>query len=161
MKTIVERVAWGNEMFVRELTALQSPFLLAVRVYWGCLFVETGWGKLTNLEKVAGFFESLRIPWPYLGACLAGLSECVGGALLLAGLLSRPAALSLVFTMLVAYATADREALVEIFSDPEKFYQADPFSFLMAALLVLLFGSGLFSADAWVGWWHKKRRRGG
>jgi putative oxidoreductase len=52
--------------------------------------------------------------------------------------------------MLVAYWTADHEALVSIFSDPGKFYVADPYTFLFASLLVLILGAGLFSVDALV-----------
>jgi putative oxidoreductase len=42
---------------------------------------------------------------------------------------------------------ADREALFSIFSDPGKFYVADPYTFLFAALLILIFGPGKFSLD--------------
>lgn len=49
--------------------------------------------------------------------------------------------------MLVAYWTADHEALVSIFSDPGKFYVADPFTFLFASLIVLVFGAGYLSLD--------------
>jgi putative oxidoreductase len=68
--------------------------------------------------------------------------------LLIAGLLSRPVSLLLTCSMFVAYWTADREALLAVFSDPGKFYAADPFTFLFAALLILAFGPGLFSLDA-------------
>ena len=50
--------------------------------------------------------------------------------------------------MLVAYITSDLTALKSIFSDPGKFYIADPFTFLFASLIVLIFGAGLFSLDA-------------
>ena len=36
---------------------------------------------------------------------------------------------------------------VSIFSDPGKFYVADPYTFLFASLMVLIFGAGLFSLD--------------
>ena len=49
--------------------------------------------------------------------------------------------------MFVAYWTADREALVSIFSDPSKFYVADPYTFLFASLIVLIFGAGFLSLD--------------
>jgi putative oxidoreductase len=49
--------------------------------------------------------------------------------------------------MVMAYVTADREALLSVLSDPGKFYNADPFTFLMASLLVLIFGAGFFSLD--------------
>ena len=71
----------------------------------------------------------------------------ISGALLALGLGSRLIGLVLTGTMFMAYVTADREALLSIFSDPGKFYNADPFSFLMASLLVLVFGAGYFSVD--------------
>jgi len=48
---------------------------------------------------------------------------------------------------MMAYITADRPALMSVLSDPGKFYNADPFTFLMASLLVLIFGAGFFSLD--------------
>ena len=55
----------------------------------------------------------------------------------------------LIFTIIVAYATADREALMAITSDPDKFVSAAPFLFLLASVIVLAFGPGKFSLDAW------------
>ena len=130
---------------------LQSPLLLVIRLYWGISFAETGWGKLTHLERTAGYFESIHIPLPKLNAIMAGSVECLGGALLALGLYARPASVPLIFTMLVAYATADSEALLAIFSDPDKFLGAAPFLFLLAALLVLAFGPGKLSVDALLG----------
>ena len=47
----------------------------------------------------------------------------------------------------MAYITADREGLMSVFSDPGKFYNADPFTFLMASLIVFIFGAGSISLD--------------
>ena len=63
------------------------------------------------------------------------------------GLASRFTGLVLSINMFVAYWTADREALKSIFSDPGKFYVADPYTFLFASLMILIFGAGLFSLD--------------
>ena len=49
--------------------------------------------------------------------------------------------------MIVAYLTADSEALKSIFSNTDKFTSATPFLFLLTSLLVLAFGPGAFSAD--------------
>jgi putative oxidoreductase len=130
---------------------LQSPLLLVIRLYWGWQFAQTGWGKLTHLDRTAGFFASLDIPAPKLNAIMAGGTECLGGVLLALGLLARPAAVPLIFTMLVAYWTADREAVAAIASDPDKFVTAAPFLFLLAALVVLAFGPGKLSLDALLG----------
>ena len=130
---------------------LQSPLLLAVRLYWGWQFAQTGWGKLMNLDRTAGFFESLDIPLPKVNAVLAGGTECAGGVLLALGLFARPVAVPLIFTMLVAYWTADRDALNAIGSDPDQFVTAAPFLFLFASLIVLVFGPGKLSLDALLG----------
>jgi putative oxidoreductase len=130
--------------------SLQSPLLLVIRLYWGWSFAQTGWGKLMNLDRTAGFFASLGLPLPKLNAILAGATECGGGLLLALGLWTRPASVPLVFTMLVAYATADRDALAAIFRDPDQFTGAAPFLFLAAAVLVLAFGPGRLSADHWL-----------
>ena len=128
-------------------SSLQSVMLLAVRLYWGFQFAQTGWGKLHNLVKITGFFASLNIPFPGFSAPFVSTLEFVGGILLMLGLFSRPVALLLACNMFVAYWTADREALSAIFSDPGKFYVADPYTFLFASLMVLIFGAGLFAVD--------------
>ena len=129
---------------------LQAPFLLFVRLYWGWQFAQTGWGKLHNLEKVTGFFTTLGIPLAGFAApSIAGL-ELSGGLLLALGLVSRPMALLLAGNMLVAYLAADQEALLSIISDPDKFTGAAPFTFLMASLIVLVFGPGKASVDGWI-----------
>jgi putative oxidoreductase len=130
--------------------SLQFLMLLAVRLYWGFQFAQTGWGKLHNLAKITGFFASLNIPFPGFTAPFVSTLEFVGGILLMLGLFSRPIALLLACNMFVAYWTADREALSAIFSDPGKFYVADPYTFLFASVMVLIFGSGLFAVDTLV-----------
>jgi putative oxidoreductase len=124
--------------------------LLAVRLYWGFQFAQTGWGKLHNLAKITGFFVTLNIPFPGVAATFVSSLEFVGGILLMLGLFSRPVAFLLAFNMLVAYWTADREALSAIFSDPGKFYAADPYTFLFASVMVLIFGARLFAVDTLV-----------
>jgi len=131
----------------RLLSRLQSSFLLVVRLYWGWQLVQTGWGKLHNIAKITTFFTSLSIPFPALNAhFIAGL-EFFGGILLILGLGTRLVGLLMAANMFVAYWTADREALGSIFSDPGKFYVADPFTFLFASVIVLIFGAGFLSLD--------------
>jgi putative oxidoreductase len=135
-------------LLVRLTSALQFPFLLAVRLYWGWQFIETGWGHLTHLDRVSGYFGELGIPLHMPMSLAISLLEFFGGMLLALGLASRLTALLLTCTMLVAFFAADRAALFSIFSDPDKFYAAAPFPFLGASLLVLIFGPGRYSADS-------------
>ena len=131
-----------------KLSVLRSPFLLVVRLYWGWQFAQTGWGKLHNLPKITDYFLSLNIPFPAANAHLIAGLEFFGGLLLIVGLGTRLVGLLLAANMVVAYWTADHEALVSIFSDPGKFYVADPYTFLFASLMVLIFGAGVLSLDA-------------
>jgi len=141
------------DRFNRLAAYLQSPLLLAVRLYWGWSFFQTGRGKLLHLARTAEYFGSLGIPLPKLNVLLAGGTECMGGLLLVVGLFSRVASVPLIFTLSIAYLTAERDALQSFFSDPDKFTGATPFLFLFAVLLVLGFGPGRFSLD------HLRERR--
>ena len=127
---------------------LQSLVLLVFRLYWGWQFFQTGLGKLRNLDHVTAYFTDLGIPAPGLNAAFVSGLETVGGLLLLLGLASRFIAAPLAFDMVVAYATAERQALMSLFSDPAKFIGADPFFFLLTSVLVLAFGPGAVSLDA-------------
>lgn len=157
MNKITETTTRIYSLYKSAISRLQSPLLLAVRLYWGWQFFQTGLGKLTNIPKVVDFFTSLGIPFPTLNAYFVGSLECAGGALLFLGLGSRIITLPLTFNMLVAYITADREALFSFFSDPGKFYAADPYTFLFAALLILIFGPGKISLDSAIGYLRRRR----
>ncbi len=146
MKPLLRYYSFAAE----KVSYLRSPFLLAVRLYWGWQFVQTGWGKMHHIAKITGFFAGLNIPFPAFNAYFVSGLEFFGGLLLIVGFASRFTGLLLAFNMLVAYWTADHEALVSIFSDPGKFYLADPYTFLFASLMVLILGAGLFSLDALV-----------
>jgi putative oxidoreductase len=157
---MTEQFSRCYQILNRFAGALQSPFLLLVRLYWGWQFIQTGWGKLGNLEKVTGFFTTLGIPFPGLNAhFIAGL-EFTGGVLLVLGLASRLIALPLTVNMLVAYITADRQALLSFISDPDKFTAAAPFTFLMASLIILCFGPGAVSLDAVIARFHRRAMAG-
>src|SRR5271155_380277 len=131
-----------------KMSYLKSAFLLAVRLFWGWQFMQTGWGKMHNIPRVTGYFTTLNIPFPGITAhFIAGL-EFFGGLLLILGLFSRLTGLLLSTNMLVAYWTAAHEELFSVFSDPGKFYGADPYPFLFASAIVLVFGAVLISLDS-------------
>jgi putative oxidoreductase len=147
MKALVPRLAHLYERFFSAVDYLRSPFLLAVRLYWGWQLVQSGWGKLHNLDKVTDYFTSLGLPMPAQMAVLISCVELFGGIFLALGLLSRLTALVLTVNLIAAYITGDREALLSIFSDPDKFYAAAPYTFLVASLIILIFGPGKVSLD--------------
>ncbi len=82
---------------------------LTLRIYLAPLFILAGMNKLSNADNIASYFQFLGIPAPELMVYVAGLSELVGGILLIAGLAVRWAVIPLMATMLVAAATAHWE----------------------------------------------------
>ncbi len=148
MKTLFLRVRKVYQRFFEGFDfLLQSPFLLAVRLYWGWQLVQSGWGKLHHLQNVTEYFTTLNLPVPAQMALAISCLEFFGGIFLAVGLLSRLTALALTVNMIMAYVTGDREALQSIFSDPDKFYAAAPYVFLIASLIILIFGPGKLSLD--------------
>ncbi len=141
------RAASLYKSLVRGASATQPVFLLAIRLYWGWQFAQTGWGKLQHLPKVTAFFTDLGIPAPAFSAFAVSWLELAGGILLAVGLGSRFVGLLLAGDMFVAYLTAGRSNLLSFFSDPGKFYSDDAFTFLFAALIVLIFGPGRIALD--------------
>jgi putative oxidoreductase len=151
MKNLFTRIKQLHDKFFKLISYLQSPFLLFVRLYWGWQLAQSGWGKLHHLSNVTEFFTSLGLPMPAQTAFAISCLEFFGGIFLALGLLSRLTAFALTVNMIVAYITADREALLSIFSDPDKFYAAAPYTFLIASLIILIFGPGKIALDTLLG----------
>jgi putative oxidoreductase len=78
----------------------------AVRVATGALFVLFSLGKFVDHMKEAEDFDRYGVPVPEVATYLVGTLELVCGALLVIGLLTRPAALLLAANMVGAIATA-------------------------------------------------------
>lgn len=121
-----------------------SPFApLLARVTAGWIFVETGWGKLHNLERITQFFTQLGIPFANIQAPFVASVELVCGAMVLVGLFARVASIPLIGVMIVAIITAKRAdiaGLSDLFMLPD---------FLLIVIFFWLFcaGSGRFSLD--------------
>jgi putative oxidoreductase len=152
MQKIVDMVGNAYARVARALGFLQSPLLLAIRLYWGWQSAQDGWRKLTHLSRVASFFASLNLPAPTATALFVSLVELVGGILFAAGFASRLVSLVLFINMTVAYLSVpdDRVNFSHILSNPSDFYGATPYTYWFAALLILILGPGLIAADAWL-----------
>src|SRR5258708_19810943 len=106
MKAPLRGGRWLYKRFFDAVDYLHSPFLLAVRLFWGWQLVQSGWGKLHNLPKVTDFFTSLNLPMPAQMAVFISCVEFFGGIFLALGLLSRLTALGLAVNMI------DRKSVV-------------------------------------------------
>jgi len=147
MKNLIMKLSQLHDRVFGLVNYLQSPFLLLVRLYWGIQLAQSGWGKLHNLGQVTEFFTSLGLPMPAQTALAISCLEFFGGIFFALGLFSRMLSLVLTVNMLMAYITADKEAFFSFISNPDKFTGAAPWNFLVASLLILIFGPGKLCLD--------------
>ncbi|WP_282114376.1 DoxX family protein [Pseudoalteromonas arctica] len=94
---------------LKKLVASQAGFsALALRIPVGIIFIAHGAQKLFGafggygLEGTGQWMESIGLAPGFLMALLAGSAEFFGGLFILLGLLTRPAAIALAGTMVVA-----------------------------------------------------------
>ena len=156
----MQKLSAAYEALCLVLNSLRNPLLLAIRLYWGWQFATDGWGKLTHLGKVTEFFTSLGLPAPGATATLVALVEFVGGILFAAGIGSRLVSLVLFVNMTAAYLSVpdDRINFSHMFSKPEDFYGASPYTYWFAALLIMILGPGLFAVDTLISRWRSSQR---
>ena len=74
----------------------------------GAIFLVFGISKFTDHARETDSFDTYGLPSPSLFAYAVGVLEIVGGVLLIAGLLTRPAAALLAGDMVGAIVTAGR-----------------------------------------------------
>ncbi|GAC1347973.1 MAG: hypothetical protein NVS2B9_22110 [Myxococcales bacterium] len=87
---------------LHRLTRAQWVPQLLVRLFVGYFFVETGWGKIHNLDAMTERFSGWGIPAPAFNAALSGWTEILGGLLILVGLFTRVACIPMFINMAVA-----------------------------------------------------------
>jgi putative oxidoreductase len=129
-------------------SALVDGALVPLRAFAG-LALAAGFG-MSKFPVPQWFIEdvgNLGFPFPVVFAWAAVLAEVVGGLLLALGLFTRPAALSIVATMLVA-------VLLQKAGDP-LWERLPSLFFLAVAYYSLILGSGRFGLDAVI---RRKRR---
>jgi putative oxidoreductase len=109
-------------------------------------FGKLGWVGSGNMEGFAAWLKDLGVPMPEIQARMAMLSELGGGALLALGLLTRPACLALISTMIVAGVVGHRGAGYLITNDPP----GAEYTINLAVVcgMFLLLGPGVISLDA-------------
>lgn len=132
--------------FNQLLNQLQSPLLLAFRLYVANVFFSSGLQKIGNWEQTLTLFEyEYNVPLlPYeLAAYLATAGELLLPALLVLGLGTRLFAIALSILNIIA--------VVSYYDTLAKVGQVTPHIFWGACLLTLIaYGGGFFSVDRWV-----------
>jgi putative oxidoreductase len=125
--------------------------LLVGRVAIGICFMIHSFGKLGwvgdgNIDGFASWLEDLGVPMPRIQARMAAMSELLGGAALVLGLATRPAAVVLIFTMLVAGMVGHKGAGYLILNDPPGAEYT--INLAVICFMFALLGPGAISLDA-------------
>jgi len=121
---------------------IKSFGLLILRLSIGTMLIHHGYEKTADIQNFAdAFVRPIGIPFPILASYIAAYSEIYGSWLLIAGLLTRFAALSIVGTIGVAIYHAIVTAGFNI-------YLLELLILYMGgALCILLLGGGDFALD--------------
>ncbi|MGI2179995.1 DoxX family protein [Shewanella frigidimarina] len=135
---------------VKRITNSTAGFsTLALRLPVGIIFMAHGGQKLFGwfggygLEGTGQWMASIGIEPGILMAFLAGSAELVGGLFILLGLLTRPAAVLLAFTMIIAIASVHISNGLFMANNGYEFALA----LLAASVSLALSGSGKVAID--------------
>lgn len=127
--------------------SLKSPFLLAIPSLLGLADVRCRQRAPFGCADHGRRLHRVGVPFPTLDVYFSAIIEIACGLLLAAGLASRLIAIPLIIDFCIAYLTASREVLFNIFNNPDAFVFDAAFLFLFASLIVFIFGPGAFSLD--------------
>ena len=139
--------AIGHWMSTRAPAAV-----ILVRLLVGAVFLSEGIQKFLFPQTLGvGRFAKIGIPAPEVLAPFVGVCEVVCGALLVLGLLTRPASIVLIINISVAIATTKVPMLLH-----EGFWKMahearTDFCMLLGGLFLLIVGAGSWSFDALAG----------
>ena len=131
------------------LDRLQSLLLLGTRCYVGWQFTKSGWLKLTSWDTTLGLFRNeYHVPLlpPEVAAVMGTCGELGFPILLYLGLFGRIGALGTFFVNAMAVISYRQVLLAEGFE--AALGQHILWGFML--LVVLVFGSGKISLDAWL-----------
>jgi putative oxidoreductase len=110
----------------------------------GCFFFTSGWAKVHDLATFTSNFQSWGIPYPAFNAALSAYTECVGGALTIAGLGMRFVSIPMIINMTVAVLSVK---LKEV-SGLADFVNLDEPLYALAYVWLFFAGAGGLSIDA-------------
>lgn len=139
-------IARGCRAALRPLHRFEWLGVLAMRLFFGYFWLETGWAKLHNLAGFTARFVDWGIPFPAFSAGMSAGVEFVGGGLIMLGLLTRLTSIAMIVNMLVAIGLVAIKN-VHAFDD---FVELDEFVYILIFFWLLLAGPGKASVDAWL-----------
>ena len=146
---IIDSLSGAHARFAQALDRLQSLLLLGTRCYVGWQFTKSGWLKFTSWETTLSLFrDEYHVPLlpPELAAVLGTCGELGFPILLYLGLFARLGALGTLFVNVMAVISYRQVLLSEGFEAA----LGNHILWGFMLLVVLVFGAGQFSLDAWL-----------
>ena len=131
------------EKAIHQLNQQEWIVQLLVRLFVGYFFMETGWGKLHNLDGFAQRFAGWGIPWPHFNAALSAYTEFIGGLLTIFGIGTRLVSIPMIINMLVAILQVNLKSVNNL----DDFVELDEPLYALAYLWLLISGPGWVSVD--------------
>ena len=134
---------------IGRLAASSAPAAAVwIRIATGAVFLSEGIQKFLFPDALgSGRFEKIGIPSPAIMAPFVGAVEIVFGALILAGLLTRLAAIPLLIDISVAIASTKIPMLLHKGFWAAAHEARTDFAMLLGLLFLLLAGAGPWSLD--------------
>jgi uncharacterized membrane protein YphA (DoxX/SURF4 family) len=135
---------------MKQIFATRAPSaVVLVRLIVGAVFLSEGAQKFLYPAALGvGRFAKIGIPWPGLSAPFVAIIEIGGGALVLLGLATRPAAIALIIDMLVAIASTKIPMLYKSGFWAMAHEARTDWSMILGAIFLLIVGGGAGSLDA-------------
>jgi putative oxidoreductase len=126
-----------------------DPAAVLIRLMVGAVFLSEGIQKFLFPESLGtGRFAKIGIPVPEVSAPFVAVLEITCGALILAGLASRLAAVPLIIDMIVAISTTKVPIWIEMGFWAVAHEARTDFCMLLGSIFLVVRGSGRPSLDA-------------
>ena len=131
------------EKILDRLASFEWLAALLVQLFVGYFFLETGWGKLHNLDAFTARFMQWGIPHPAFNAALSAYTEFIGGALTMAGLGTRIVSIPMIINMAVAIGAANLKHVTGL----DDFVELDEPLYALCYFWLMVGGPGRVSLD--------------
>jgi len=128
---------------------------LVIRLVFGYFWLETGIGKVQNLDGFTQRFIGWGIPHPAFNAALSAWTELLGGLLLMLGLFTRLVSIPMIINMIVALALVVSGRLMSL----DDYVEADEVLYITIFFWFLIAGPGKISLDTLIARWLGVRAR--
>ena len=136
-------VAAQSSALLRLADSMDWLAPLVMRLFFGYFWLETGWGKLHNIDGATERFVNWGIPYPGFSAVFSAGTELVGGLLVMLGLLTRLTAIPMIINMIVAIAVV----AIKPVNSLDDFVEIDEPLYILIFFWLMMAGPGRISLD--------------